>query len=726
MVLNKHGATLYQGVSKLVAEHLETLAATDIIPTFPTSTADTTMQSTEEELLLKAIKKVWDDHSSSMFRLGQILKYMDRIYVPNAHVSPTDQLGRELFLKHIVKSPIKEHVISAILNQVQRERDHSSINRSAVKGCVDIFVRLEPDNSGIPVYKRDLEPALLAETEKFYKREGELLVNSCDAPEFLRLAEERLDDEYRRANHYLFSQTGIELRNILVRCLLSPHIAAVIAKEQSGLDSMIDNNKLDVLSRLYRLCMLIPTGMSCLRSALKASILRRGKEINDLSQSDETSEEADGKDSETPNKSDKVKAKPKVAASSVQVALDWVNNVLELKNKFDVVWRESFMSNREVEYTLNEAFGSFVNQNEKCSEFISLYIDDHLKKGSKKKSDTEVDLALDRTIVVFRFVAEKDVFERYYKSHLAKRLINARSVSDDAERGMLAKLKVECGIQFTRKMEGMFNDMRISSDLTRDYQNHLSGSGASVGLGLSVIVMTSNCWPNTHTEIPCTLPQELIRACSSFEQFYHSKHSGRRLTWQLGLGTVDMRARFKGGEYDLTVSTYAAIILLLFQNIEEGDILTYSEIKDATQLKEEDLKRHLQTLACAKYKVLKKHPSGREVNNGDSFSFNDAFTATMRKIKISTVSAKVESVQERKETKERIDEERRFQIDACVVRIMKARKHMTHNELVNDVVIQLTNKFQPEPVMIKRRIEQLIEVSLRLNLHHVYGGLYWC
>lgn len=92
-----------------------------------------------------------------------------------------------MFLKHIVKSPIKEHVISAILNQVQRERDHSSINRSAVKGCVDIFVRLEPDNSGIPVYKRDLEPALLAETEKFYKREGELLVNSCDAPEFLRL-----------------------------------------------------------------------------------------------------------------------------------------------------------------------------------------------------------------------------------------------------------------------------------------------------------------------------------------------------------------------------------------------------------------------------------------------------------------------------------------------------------------------------------------------------------
>ena len=32
---------------------------------------------------------------------------------------------------------------------------------------------------------------------------------------------------------------------------------------------------------------------------------------------------------------------------------------------------------------LLQAFGSFVNMNDKCSEFISLFIDDHLKKGMK-------------------------------------------------------------------------------------------------------------------------------------------------------------------------------------------------------------------------------------------------------------------------------------------------------------------------------------------------------
>lgn len=53
-----------------------------------------------------------------------------------------------------------------------------------------------------------------------------------------------------------------------------------------------------------------------------------------------------------------------------------------------------------------------------------------------------MDQVLDKTITLFRFLCDKDVFERYYKQHLAKRLLFNRSVSDDAERGMLGKLKV--------------------------------------------------------------------------------------------------------------------------------------------------------------------------------------------------------------------------------------------------------------------------------------------
>ena len=42
---------------------------------------------------------------------------------------------------------------------------------------------------------------------------------------------------------------------------------------------------------------------------------------------------------------------------------------------------------------------------------------------------------------------------------------------------------------------------------------------------------------------------------------------------------------------------------------------------------------------------------------------------------------------------------------------MKDRKHMTHNDLINEVTRQLTSRFLPSPVDIKKRIETLLDVS---------------
>ena len=127
-----------------------------------------------------------------------------------------------------------------------------------------------------------------------------------------------------------------------------------------------------------------------------------------------------------------------------------------------------------------------------------MFIDENLKKGIKdvswsrprtsspltpsQRTDVEVDIALDKTITVFRYLTDKDVFERYYKGHLAKRLLLGRSVSDDAERQMLGKLKVECGHQFTQKLEGMFNDMKLSAETMEGYRRHLEGTTVCEGL----------------------------------------------------------------------------------------------------------------------------------------------------------------------------------------------------------------------------------------------------
>lgn len=87
------------------------------------------------------------------------------------------------------------------------------------------------------------------------------------------------------------------------------------------------------------------------------------------------------------------------------------------------------------------------------------------------------------------------------------------------------------------------------------------------------------------------------------------------------------------------------------------------ELRSSTAIPDIELQRHLQSLACAKFKVLKKHPPGRDVHPADSFSFNADFTAPLQKIKISTVAVRVEDADERKETRDRVDEERKHQMD---------------------------------------------------------------
>lgn len=54
-----------------------------------------------------------------------------------------------------------------------------------MKSCVDVLLNLSVEKNGATVYAAYLEPDLLKESEIFYKAEGERLMDSCDAPEYL-------------------------------------------------------------------------------------------------------------------------------------------------------------------------------------------------------------------------------------------------------------------------------------------------------------------------------------------------------------------------------------------------------------------------------------------------------------------------------------------------------------------------------------------------------------
>lgn len=71
---------------------------------------------------------------------------------------------------------------------------------------------------------------------------------------------------------------------------------------------------------------------------------------------------------------------------------------------------------------------------------VAKYCDSLLKKS--KSTESEIDSKLTNSITIFKYIEDKDVYQKFYSRMLAKRLIHELSQSMDAEEAMINRLKV--------------------------------------------------------------------------------------------------------------------------------------------------------------------------------------------------------------------------------------------------------------------------------------------
>uniref|UniRef100_A0A7S4K5Q3 Cullin family profile domain-containing protein n=1 Tax=Paramoeba aestuarina TaxID=180227 RepID=A0A7S4K5Q3_9EUKA len=380
-----------------------------------------------------------------------------------------------------------------------------------------------------------------------------------------------------------------------------------------------------------------------------------------------------------------------------------VQSVLEMKRKLDTIHTSAFDKNELFRSSIRDGLEHFLNlRGDRTSELVAKFVDSKLRAGAAKSySDEELETLLNDVMSIFRHINGKDVFEAFYKKDLSKRLLLGRSASIDAEKLMISKLRNECGSAFTSKMEGMFKDVDVSKDLMESFKQ--SKAGQSIGdIDLSVHVLTMGFWPPVPNHDP-NLPTAMSGYLETFKKFYLDKRSSRRLTWQHSLGHCILKVNFPKGKKELSVSLFQALVMLLFN---EKDVYTFVEIKEKTGLEDKELRRILQSLAVAKIRVLGKKPMTKDVNDDDRFCINQNFKQQLFRIKINQIQAK-ETKEEVAKTNQAVFLDRQYQVDACVVRIMKTRKTLTHNLLLAELYKQL--KFPLETAMIKKRIESLIE-----------------
>ena len=122
----------------------------------------------------------------------------------------------------------------------------------------------------------------------------------------------------------------------------------------------------------------------------------------------------------------------------------------------------------------------------------------------------------------------------------------------------------------------------------------------------------------------------------------------------------------------------------------------------------------MQSLACAKYRVLTKSPKGKDISETDSFCVNLKFEDPKYRIKINQVQLK-ETKEENKETHERVAADRHYETQAAIVRIMKSKKTIKHAELVAEVIKATKSRGVLDPADIKKNIEKWVT---SLPWHH--------
>lgn len=511
MVLKKHGDLLYDGIKQILSKHLHKSA--EVIANAP------------NEDFLTTLVQQWNAHDIAFGIVKGVLLYVDRSYCPERAKPLIYDLALSLFCEVIVyHTNIRDRIHKLLLRLIEDERKGFVIDRPTVKETLNML-RAMGKSSSPPsnptasssssssssslsiVYEDDFEKYFLRETETFYQVESldYLSQNSCN--DYMLKVEGRIAEELARVGNYLLASTESKLVAVLDKELINAHAKTLLEMESSGLTPMLRDHKLDQLKRMYSLFNRIPACLDMMRDAVGKYIVQSGLDI--LANQD---------------------------ASKDPVA--FVKAILDLKDKFDEINQKCFRSDKKSTKKLKDSFESFVNRDSRCAAHLASYIDEMLKNGVEGNSEVEIETKFEKVIVIFRYITDKDIFENYYKNLLCKRLLGSKSISDENERNMIAKLKAECGYQFTSKLEGMFNDMNISNNVMKEFKK--SHQCTTSPVEAEVQLLTMGFWP-LQAGGPCNLHPMLKECCVRFENFYLERNGGRKLVWLSQMGSVDMK-----------------------------------------------------------------------------------------------------------------------------------------------------------------------------------------
>ncbi|KDQ20808.1 hypothetical protein BOTBODRAFT_26822 [Botryobasidium botryosum FD-172 SS1] len=669
---NLVGSDLYNNLIRYFVRHLETLR----------DTSDPLL----DVALLRYYADEWDRYTTGANYINRLFTYLNRHWVKrekdegrkNVYAVYTLALvqWKSVFFVHIQNKNSK--LANAVLRLIEAQRNGETIDQSLVKKVVDSFVSLGLDDSdtnkaSFDVYRTHFETPFITATEQYYTQESEAFLAENSVSAYMKRAEERLREEEDRVEIYLSSTTRKTLVSKCEHVLIREHANTI----WDDFQNLLDYDKDEDLQRMYTLMSRIPEGLEPLRKRFEDHVKRAG-----------------------------LAAVEKIMGEGGVDALEpkaYVDALLDVHKKNEETVTRSFRGEAGFVASLDRACKEFVNKNaatgsstQKSPELLAKHTDALLRKNNKLSEEGALEEALNQVMTLFKYIEDKDVFQTFYTTKLSKRLIHGVSASDESEASMISKLKEACGFEYTNKLQRMFTDMSLSKDLTDSFKERMLQTHDDMDINFSVMVLGTNFWPLNPPAHTFTIPADILPTYERFQRYYQSKHSGRKLTWLWNYSKNELRANYTNPKYILMTSSYQMAVLVQYNN---NDTLSLDELVTATGIGKDILVQVLGVLVKAKILINEEQ---------EQYDFNPNFKSKKIRVNLNQ-PIKAEVKAESTEVLKTVDEDRKYVIQATIVRIMKARKTMKNQALIQEVIGQIASRFNPKIPDIKKAIDTLLE-----------------
>eukprot|EP01116_Phalansterium_solitarium_P018270 TRINITY_DN4793_c0_g1_i1.p1 TRINITY_DN4793_c0_g1~~TRINITY_DN4793_c0_g1_i1.p1 ORF type:complete len:826 (+),score=399.02 TRINITY_DN4793_c0_g1_i1:355-2832(+) len=710
------------------------------------------------------IKKKMDEQSGRGFGTTQV-------YTPSGPVSnqvgampsavcEVGPLALVVWREHMIAcGQTSQRLVAAALEHVQRMRDGLLAIEAAaapVQALGQCLIKLGSLHRAAPLdlYRKLLEAPYVSAVRGHYSRCAEQWLEAGQpVAAYVRLVEQRLQAEHSLQLRLLDASSAEPVRAELDQVLIAQRETQLLSEA----DDWLAHDLVDELHRLHGLLHRIGR-LQPLADALQTHVARHG-----------------------------VRCLERLPPSDQRDPRRYVDTLLSVSERFSSLVDQAFGGQpvfraaleRGLRQMLNEphptttptgsggggaaAGGSLVVSASKSAELLAKYSDLLLKKPAASsraasgglESAAELEAKLAQLVQLFKYLDDKDVFQKFYTKLLARRLIQETSVSDDAERTVLSSLRVQAGYEFVAKLQRMFTDVQLATEINDKFFDWRAQRAIRLPVEqFSVSVLTAGSWPLQTQPAAFQVPPELEVCLSAFSAYYASEHQGRRLSWLHALGKAELRTCYLAKRYELLVSNYQLAVLLAFNQhhrlhhqqhqqqaqttaeAAEAATVTFEWLQGAAGLAEPDLRRAVVSLLDAKLllcsppaasSAAEQMPPGSSsmmLTPMHALSLNTAFTSKRLKLKLLGAMQKEgtggggaageeggggEQQRETRETLRAVDDERKLFVQAAIVRIMKTRKQLSHAALVHELIEHARNRFQLHVPLVKRCIETLIE-----------------